>query len=244
MLMPRSLKGSIALATLLALSIAEGRAHQVTESPFRCDMSMLSAAIRARKDTIGGILASRRLHVTPLPDGYEFQFPGDGETFSLVSEWLVTERLCCPFFDFEVRLGREGGPLALRLTGRPGTKAFMESEFVRWLKTDTAEACSASAPKANLNFVLRDLDGHGKARPFARDLGVNCPILDGTDRADVEQAFGVRDSLPTSLIIARDGRVCWKHIGLPPLPPGMTDIKAATRDVFAAEIGQLIGRAS
>jgi hypothetical protein len=135
MLMPRSLIASISLATLVALSIADGRAQQVTESPFRCDMSMLSAATRARKDTIAGILASRRLQVTPLPDGYEFQFPGNGETLSLVSEWLVTERLCCPFFDFELKLTREGGPLALRLTGRAGTKAFIESDFVRWLKS-------------------------------------------------------------------------------------------------------------
>jgi hypothetical protein len=132
--MSRSLIASFALSTLIALAVADGRAQQVTESPFRCDMSMLSAATRERKDAIGGILASRRLRATPLTDGYEFQFPGDAETFGLVSEWLVTERLCCPFFDFDVRLAREGGPLALRLTGRPGTKAFIESDFLRWLK--------------------------------------------------------------------------------------------------------------
>jgi hypothetical protein len=97
-------------------------------------MSMLSAADRSRKDAIGGSLAAHRLGVRELPDGYEFRFPGDATTIAQVFEWLVTERLCCPFFDFEVRLSREGGPIALQLTGRPGTKTFIQSEFLRWMK--------------------------------------------------------------------------------------------------------------
>jgi hypothetical protein len=126
---------SLVLALVIAAAtVGLGRAQIVTESPFRCDLSMLSAAERTRKEAISGTLAEHKLAVKELVDGYEFQFPGDGATIALVSEWVVTERLCCPFFDVDLRLSREGGALALRLTGRPGTKAFIHSDFVRWLK--------------------------------------------------------------------------------------------------------------
>jgi hypothetical protein len=129
--MSRALVLTLVIATAI---VGNGRAQIVTVSPFRCDLSMLSAAERARKDVISGTLAEHKLGVKELADGYEFQFPGDGATIALVSEWVVTERLCCPFFDFDVRLSREGGALSLRLTGRPGTKTFIQSDFVRWMK--------------------------------------------------------------------------------------------------------------
>lgn len=126
------------LAVLVTLATVTAGAHAgaqiVTESPFRCDMSMLSAATIARKDAIGASLAQKKLGASPLPNGYEFRFPGDGQTISDVAEWIVTERLCCPFFDFDLSLAREGGTLALRLTGRPGTRTFIEADFSRWLK--------------------------------------------------------------------------------------------------------------
>ena len=123
----------LALVAATAI-VGTGRAQIVTESPFRCDLSMLSAAERTHKEAISDTLAAHRLGVKELADGYEFQFPGDGTTIALVSEWVVTERLCCPFFDFDLRLSREGGALALRLTGRPGTKAFIQADFLRWMK--------------------------------------------------------------------------------------------------------------
>jgi hypothetical protein len=109
-------------------------AQTVHESPFVCDMSMLDAVDRARKDEIGGTLAARMRRVHDLPNGYEFVLPGDADTIRLVAEWLVTERLCCPFFDFDLRIDREGGPTALRLTGRKGTKEFIRADFGRWMK--------------------------------------------------------------------------------------------------------------
>jgi hypothetical protein len=33
------------------------------------------------------------------------------------------------FFDIDLRFEREGGPLWLRLTGRPGTNEFIKEEF-------------------------------------------------------------------------------------------------------------------
>src|SRR5689334_423232 len=112
------------LTLVTATAAVRAGAQVVTESPFRCDMSMLSADTITRKDAIGASLASKELGHSPLPNGYEFRFPGDAQTISDVAEWVVTERLCCPFFDFDLAITREGGALALRLTGRPGTKAF------------------------------------------------------------------------------------------------------------------------
>jgi thiol-disulfide isomerase/thioredoxin len=163
------------------------------------------------------------------------------------------------------------------------------------LTTDGETSCPASAPKANLNFTLRDLDGRSialrtfagkvllldfwatwcgpcrveipglvalaardkplgvevvgvlvqddfaKARPFSRELGMTYPVLDGTDRTDIEQAFGPFAELPLSYLIAPDGRVCRKHIGLPPVAKGTTDFKAAAQAVFERELRQMLG---
>jgi peroxiredoxin len=48
---------------------------------------------------------------------------------------------------------------------------------------------------------------------FARRLKINYPILLGAGRDDLEPAFG-EIPLPTSFVIARDGRICSKHDGL------------------------------
>ncbi|HEY2905769.1 MAG TPA: hypothetical protein VGJ29_07690 [Vicinamibacterales bacterium] len=123
------------LAFLNVLSTSSRTSAQTLhESPFYCDMSMLSAADRAHKEEIGGRLAAVRLGVRELPNGYEFRFPSDAATLAQVSDWISTERLCCPFFDFDMRLESERGPIALRLTGRKGTKAFIKADFGRWLE--------------------------------------------------------------------------------------------------------------
>jgi thiol-disulfide isomerase/thioredoxin len=163
------------------------------------------------------------------------------------------------------------------------------------LTADDQTSCPASAPKADLNFTLRDLDGRSialrrfagkvllldfwatwcgpcrieipgfvalaardkplgvevvgvlvqddfaKARPFARELGMTYPVLDGTDRGDLDLAFGPFTDLPMSYLIARDGRVCRKHIGLPPVPKGTSDFKAAAQAVFDRELRQVLG---
>jgi hypothetical protein len=43
---------------------------------------------------------------------------------------------------------------------------------------------------------------------------MNYTILDGENREDIEDAYGPLFALPTTYLIARDGRICAKHIGL------------------------------
>lgn len=99
-------------------------------SPFACDRLALDPVARARHfDELGPMLRRMRQATRELPDGYEFEFPSDSKTYALVNEWAQGERLCCPFFDIAIRAEREGGAIWLRLTGRPGTKAFIKSDF-------------------------------------------------------------------------------------------------------------------
>jgi hypothetical protein len=64
-----------------------------------------------------------------LSDGYALRFPSDQSTILLVAEFISRERLCCPFFTFELVAEKEDGPLWLRLRGREGVKEFIKAEL-------------------------------------------------------------------------------------------------------------------
>ena len=122
-------------ATPAAQTVAQSAATANHDSPLACNLLAFSAAERKRHfDELGPMLRRLKTGVRELPDGYELEFPADAKTFSLVAEWAEQERRCCPFFDIDVHLGREGGPLSLRLTGRAGTKAFIEAEAKDWIR--------------------------------------------------------------------------------------------------------------
>jgi hypothetical protein len=104
-----------------------------TESPFACNRAALTAQARKRHfDELSPALRARKKSVRELRDGFEFEFPNDTTTFQMVSEWVGGERLCCPFFDIDVHVEREGGSLWLRLTGREGVKQFIRADFAAW----------------------------------------------------------------------------------------------------------------
>src|SRR6266487_2533414 len=99
-------------------------------SPFACNAFALSPEIRKRHfEELGPALLKLKKSMRELTDGYEFELPADNKTYQLLTEWAFQERLCCPFFDIDLRLDRENGPLWLRLTGRPGTKEFIKMEL-------------------------------------------------------------------------------------------------------------------
>lgn len=124
----RTLLLAIAAISVPALTAAH-------ESPFACDRMALNAEQRKRHfEELGPKLRTLVLQARELPDGYEFQFPGDAPTFQLIAEWAAGEHRCCPFFDIGLRLDREGGAAWIRLTGRPGAKEFIRADFRTWFQ--------------------------------------------------------------------------------------------------------------
>jgi hypothetical protein len=105
------------------------------ESPFACNRLALTPEQRKRHfDELGPKLVTLKKSVRELPNGYEFEFPSDSGTLQLITEWAVGERACCPFFDIDMRLEREGGSLWLTLTGREGAKQFIQADGAAWIR--------------------------------------------------------------------------------------------------------------
>jgi hypothetical protein len=104
-------------------------------SPFACIASALSPAERKQHfEEYGPRLRASLKEIRELPNGYEFAFHTDRDTYQVLSTWMFQERLCCPFFDLELRIDREGGSTWLSLTGRDGVKDFIQAEFEPWFK--------------------------------------------------------------------------------------------------------------
>lgn len=51
-------------------------------------------------------------------------------------------------------------------------------------------------------------------KPFARVMKMNYPVLIGAGHEDLGNAFGPFVGFPTSVLIARDGRTCVRHVGI------------------------------
>lgn len=129
---------------MLAANRAEGQTQQsksvvamnapgkvaTQESPFYCSIEKtLTKAEREHKKQISLKMARARVETRELADGYAFRFrPGD-LTLTELADWVTTESRCCPFFDLEIGVEREGGPLWLRVGGREGVKQFIRGEF-------------------------------------------------------------------------------------------------------------------
>jgi hypothetical protein len=60
-----------------------------------------------------------------LEDGYEFAFAGNAEWVGKLVDFLSSERICCPFFAFELILEPDLGSIWLRVRGAEGVKEFI-----------------------------------------------------------------------------------------------------------------------
>lgn len=112
-----------------ARNSATGQKKSEQNSPFACNMLALNKEERKRHIEVTRRLRGATREVSELSDGYGFRFSADQPTILLVSEFIARERLCCPFFTFELVVEPEDGPVWLRLRGAEGVKEFIKAEF-------------------------------------------------------------------------------------------------------------------
>ena len=101
-----------------------------------CDRLAIDSTTRPRYDALRGRLGAAVISYSELPSGYVFQLDERLISHAELSEWMSMERLCCPFFLFEVE-PVASGVLKLRLMGPAESKTVLQAEFGNYLKAKT-----------------------------------------------------------------------------------------------------------
>jgi len=101
----------------------------IETSSFYCNLKALSVKERARHMLLTLEIERARVETIELGNGFAFRFQDGTVSLANLAEWVSAERKCCPFFDFEIELQGNNGPLWLKLRGKDGVKTFMQSEF-------------------------------------------------------------------------------------------------------------------
>jgi hypothetical protein len=63
--------------------------------------------------------------VRELRDGFSFRYPGTDKWICKISELVMFERKCCPFFTFELLFASNTGPIYLLIRGSKDVKQFL-----------------------------------------------------------------------------------------------------------------------
>lgn len=93
--------------------------------PSGCNLS--DVALSERITEIGALFSLRE-EVRELENGYAFRFPGnENELAARLATWIIEERQCCSFLEFELSFAAEQGPIWLTVNGSQEAKMFVAS---------------------------------------------------------------------------------------------------------------------
>ena len=101
----------------------------MSDRPIVCNMDAIEEDERERHGEVTEMWLNAVEGVEELPTGYGFRFGADGEMIMRLAEFVRRERLCCPFFRFEI-VAEPDGPLWLRLMGGEEVKAYLREQLI------------------------------------------------------------------------------------------------------------------
>jgi len=125
------------------------------EPTIACDFTMMETEQRERYRALRHQLSKDLHEVRELEDGYAFRHSSEADVLMAMAEYVTLERLCCPFFDFAVEVGRDGGEVWLKMTGGQEAKRILQA--------------AQGAPTWNRNGVNRPLAAH-REFPILRNV--------------------------------------------------------------------------
>ena len=96
--------------------------------PIAC--SLTAPELQERRAVVLQKVRAAALEVKENENGFAYRFPSDGSLLADLSTLIQLEHQCCPFLRFSLIVeAGDGRPIWLELTGPPGTKEFLASNF-------------------------------------------------------------------------------------------------------------------
>jgi hypothetical protein len=96
-----------------------------TEDSMKIACQLSAEGFEDRMEAVRELYAGVR-STTELADGYELTYPGSDSWAEKLTDFVRSERECCPFFWFELRFEPEQGPIRLSIRGGEEVKEFLE----------------------------------------------------------------------------------------------------------------------
>ena len=97
------------------------------EPPLACDFTAMDTEQRRRYRALRRRLSEDLHEARELEHGYAFRHSSEAEMLIAMAEYITLERLCCPFFDFAIEVGRDGGEVWLKMTGGQEAKRILQA---------------------------------------------------------------------------------------------------------------------
>jgi hypothetical protein len=96
---------------------------------FACNLKAISAAERPRYNELVKRIRSAIRDRNEISNGYAFKLDSKAVTLPDATEWIVMERLCCPFLTLQLSAEGNLADWTLMLSGPEGVKALIVEEF-------------------------------------------------------------------------------------------------------------------
>lgn len=90
---------------------------------------LTSHEMQKRKSSVILELKKQIIEKKDLGNGYEFKFKGSDKIVDQLVDFVKTERLCCSFFNFNLKISGDATYCWLIITGPKGTSDFIKTEM-------------------------------------------------------------------------------------------------------------------
>lgn len=100
------------------------------QPPLACDLSSIDDNHLDQHRQNGEAVFEAISEIHEVKNGFEFKLPAETELIQKAGSFIARERLCCPFFDFNLSIPSNHQPVWLQLSGREGVKAYIKETLL------------------------------------------------------------------------------------------------------------------
>ena len=87
--------------------------------------SMIGAELAEQKALLKKEIFSQIIEIKEVENGYVFKFEDTGDMLLKLTDYIMIEKACCPFFNFDFSIQPYGKGLELKVSGEKGVKEML-----------------------------------------------------------------------------------------------------------------------